>query len=148
VWWAWPLGLGTAVLVLLFASPAAVIDPNLSTTGSIPGESRPKGARSALAVYRRTDRGSETMADGAIARAGDLLRLGYAPVTQAYGVILSVDGRGGVTRHPPATGPPPAGLRRDPFRRRPGRGHETPAGERRPRRASRTRSHEPAGCRV
>ena len=104
VWWAWPLGLGTAVLVLLFTLPGPAISPNLSTTVSTSEDSRPKGARPALAVYRRTDRGSETMADGAIARAGDLLRLGYAAVPQAYGVILSVDGQGMVTRHLPSTG--------------------------------------------
>jgi anti-sigma factor RsiW len=102
--WAWPLGLATAVLALLFTLPGSVIGPNLSTTVSTTEDSRPKGIRPALAVYRRTDRGSETMADGAIARAGDLLRLGYPHVTQAYGVILSVDGRGTVTRHLPANG--------------------------------------------
>ena len=104
MWLAWPLGLGTAVLVLLFMLPATVINPHLVTTISTTEDSRPKGARPALAVYRRTERGSETMADGAIARAGDLLRLGYPAVPQAYGLIISVDGRGSVTRHLPASG--------------------------------------------
>jgi hypothetical protein len=104
VWWGWPLGLGTAILALLFTLPGSPISPRVSTIVSTTEDSRPKGARPALAVYRRTDRGSERMADGAIARAGDLLRLGYAPVAQAYGVILSVDGRGAVTRHLPANG--------------------------------------------
>ena len=53
------------------------------------------------------------MADGAIARKGDLVRLGYAAVPQAYGVILSVDGRGTVTRHLPANGARAALLARD-----------------------------------
>ena len=113
VWWALPVGLGTAVLVLLFTLPAAVIDSNLSRTGSTAEDSRPKGIRPALAVYRRTDRGSETVADGSIARSGDLVRLGYAAVPQTYGVILSVDGRGTVTRHLPANGPRAALLARD-----------------------------------
>ena len=113
LWWALPLGLGTAVLVLLFTLPGAVMGPNLSTTGSTTEDNRPKGARPALAVYRRTNRGSETMADGAIARPGDLVRLGYAAVPQAYGVILSVDGRGTVTRHLPANGARAALLARD-----------------------------------
>ena len=101
--WAWPVGLATASLALLFTLPGPLARPNLSTTVAME-DSRPKGARPALAVYRRTDRGSETMADGAIARAGDLLRLGYPSVTQTYGVILSVDGRAAVTRHLPANG--------------------------------------------
>ena len=103
-WWAWPLGLTTASLALLFMLPGPLARPNPSTTVATTEDSRPKGARPALAVYRRTDRGSETMADGAIARAGDLLRLGYPAVTHTYGVILSVDGRATVTRHLPATG--------------------------------------------
>jgi hypothetical protein len=111
--WAWPLALATAVLGLLFTLPGSVIGPNLSTTVSPTEDSRPKGTGPVLAVYRRTDSGSETMADGAIARAGDLLRLGYPTVTQAYGVILSVDGRGTVTRHLPANGARAALLGRD-----------------------------------
>jgi hypothetical protein len=103
-WWAWPLGLATASLALLFTLPVPPPRSNLSSTVSTTDDSRPKGARPALAVYRRTDRGSETMADGAIVRAGDLLRIGYPATTQAYGVILSVDGRGTVTRHLPANG--------------------------------------------
>jgi hypothetical protein len=111
--WAWPLGLAAAVLALLFTLPGSVVSPNLSTTASTTEDSRPKGIQPALAVYRRTDRGSETMADGAIARAGDLLRLGYPAVPQVYGVILSVDGRGTVTRHLPASGARAARLGRD-----------------------------------
>ena len=52
----------------------------------------------------------------------------------------------------PPRGPAPsricvghAGLRRDPFGRRPGHGHEAPPGEWVTGRASRARSHEPAG---
>ena len=102
--WAWPLGLATAVLALLFTLPGSVVSPNLPATVSTTEDSRPKGVKPTLAVYRRTDRGSETMADGAIARAGDLLRLGYPAVPQVYGAILSVDGRGTITRHLPANG--------------------------------------------
>jgi len=76
------------------------------------GESdRIKGLSPSLIVYRRTAEGSETLANGAVARAGDLLRLGYASAGRGYGVILSIDGRGVVTQHLPPDGPRAASLR-------------------------------------
>jgi hypothetical protein len=64
---------------------------------------RIKGAAS-LAVYRRTPAGSERLADGDLARPGDLLRIGYSAGGSAYGVILSIDGTGAVTLHLPPSG--------------------------------------------
>jgi hypothetical protein len=71
-----------------------------------PGDTeRLKGsAHPSLAVYRRTDSGSERLADGAVARPGDLLRVGYASAGRPYGLILSIDGRGAVTLHLPPAG--------------------------------------------
>ncbi len=69
-----------------------------------PDDARIKGGSPALAVYRRTNSGSERLADGAVARSGDLLRLGYVSGGRGYGVILSVDGRGAVTMHLPPSG--------------------------------------------
>lgn len=70
-----------------------------------------KGLEPTLTVYRRTAHGSETLADGAPARAGDLLLLGYVSAGRRYGVILSLDGRGIVTMHLPANGGAAASLR-------------------------------------
>jgi hypothetical protein len=61
-------------------------------------------ARPALAIYRRTSSGSERLEDGAVVRAGDLLRVGYTSAGRSYGVILSIDGRGAVTMHLPPDG--------------------------------------------
>ena len=71
---------------------------------------RIKGLAPSLAVYRRTAQGSEKLADGALARAGDLLRVGYVSAGRDYGLILSIDGRGIVTRHLPVEGDQAAGL--------------------------------------
>jgi len=70
-----------------------------------------KGLEPTLMVYRRTATGSETLADGAPARAGDLLLLGYVAAGRRYGVILSLDGAGIVTMHLPANGSAAAPLR-------------------------------------
>ena len=74
---------------------------------TVPGDdTRIKGVagRPGLVVYRRTANGSERLADGEVARSGDLLRLGYASAGRGYGMILSIDGTGAVTLHLPPSG--------------------------------------------
>jgi hypothetical protein len=68
------------------------------------GTDRVKGLRPSLAVFRKTDDHSETLADGDRARAGDLIRLGYRAAGRRFGAILSLDGRGHVTLHLPTQG--------------------------------------------
>jgi hypothetical protein len=69
-----------------------------------PAGDRVKGLRPSLALYRRTSQGSEPLEDGARARAGDVVRLGYRAVGHGYGTLFSIDGRGLITRHLPRTG--------------------------------------------
>jgi len=119
------LAMAAAAIVLVFAvsrelvapqgifgvkpeGPAAggggpAVAPRGDATGGA-GADRIKGLRPALAMYRQTARGSETLADGTVARRGDLVRVGYASGRRAYGVILSIDGRGAVTIHLPPDG--------------------------------------------
>jgi hypothetical protein len=99
--WGLPIAVAAAAGIFAFTVPAIV--PWAGRTESTDGN-RVKGLRPSLVVYRQTDRGSETLADGAVAKAGDVVRLGYAPGDRAYGVILSIDTRGTVTRHLPKTG--------------------------------------------
>ena len=92
-------GLALAALLLFVALPRTPQPP--------PDTERVKGTiggRPSLALYRRTDTGSERLADGAVARPGDLLRVGYASAGRPYGLILSIDGRGAVTLHLPPSG--------------------------------------------
>ncbi len=72
---------------------------------------RVKGRVSAprLMVHRRTRSGAELVAPGAPARPGDLLQLGYV-AERGFGVIVSIDGHGGVTRHWPLDGARAAAL--------------------------------------
>jgi hypothetical protein len=89
-------------------SPASSIGRAPSATrstspGSEPGV-RTKGLRPALSLFRKTADGSETLADGDVAREGDVIRIGYRALGRRYGVIISLDGRGGVTRHLPEHG--------------------------------------------
>ena len=61
---------------------------------------RVKG-RPQLMVFRDVAGDDEHLEDGDVASAGDLLQVKYRAGDARYGVILSIDGRGGVTRHFP-----------------------------------------------
>ena len=91
--------LAATALLVFFALPRGV--RNSSDQDRIKGTAAP---RPSLAIYRRTSSGSERLADGDVVRTGDLLRLGYTSAGRAYGVILSIDGRGALTMHLPSNG--------------------------------------------
>jgi len=84
---------GVLVLVVLAGPP--LLGPGDESTEGI------KGLEPALQLFRKTPAGSEELRDGATARAGDLIRIGYRAAGHGWGVILSVDGRGVVTQHLP-----------------------------------------------
>ena len=115
-YWAVPLAVAAAVTLLVVVVPRTADSPGAApisapTTGT--DSERIKGLSPTLALYRRTAQGSETLADGAVARAGDLLRVGYRAAGKQYGVILSIDGRGEVTVHLPPQADRAAPLKRD-----------------------------------
>jgi hypothetical protein len=68
------------------------------------GGTRLKGAAPHLVVHRKTPQGAELLAEGSRVREGDVLRLSYQAGDRKYGVIVSLDGRGTVTRHWPEQG--------------------------------------------
>jgi hypothetical protein len=75
-----------------------------------PDETRVKGLAPHLVVHRRTPAGAERIGPGTPVRPGDLVQLGYVAAGQLYGVIVSVDGGGAVTRHWPIDGARAAAL--------------------------------------
>jgi anti-sigma factor RsiW len=101
--WKWELGLAAPALAMVaavFVLHTPAVDPQRSGT-QLPGEvTRIKGGAE-LAIFRRTTSGSEPVESGDLVRAGDVLQLSYKAGPQSHGVILSVDGRGGVTLHFP-----------------------------------------------
>jgi hypothetical protein len=108
--WPRPAALAAAAAVLLVVAHLSrpLRSPAPSPTGSgratTPEDERIKGLRPSLALYRKTSQGSEPLEDGARARAGDVVRLGYRAAGHGYGTLFSVDGRGVVTRHLPRAG--------------------------------------------
>jgi hypothetical protein len=94
--WALPAAL-TAVVALMFLLPWTTFVP-------AGGDERIKSLDASLTLFRKVGNGSETLADGALARQGDVIRVGYHAAGRAYGVILSIDGRRHVTVHLPTGG--------------------------------------------
>ena len=86
---------------------AVVAVPTLfeQETPEAPAERVKGGEREpSLLVFRKLTSGAERLQDGALAQSGDLVQLAYRSGGLQYGAILSVDGRGTVTQHLPATG--------------------------------------------
>jgi hypothetical protein len=115
---AWPIPAAVAIGVVLAAvvwqtrAPFVVPEQPDSGTDRIKGTA--VSGRPALAVYRRTNDGSEQLADGTVAHAGDLIRVGYRSAGHSYGVIVSIDGAGAVTMHLPPAGTRAAALKNEP----------------------------------
>lgn len=97
---------GAALLVvglLMFGGLGAGVDPVFEPDTEI---TRLKGIEPELTVYRSVggQTGSaEELSDGDRAAEGDRLQVAYNAGGRAYGVIVSVDGRGALTLHHPVT---------------------------------------------
>ncbi|HEX6736822.1 MAG TPA: ActD-like protein [Vicinamibacteria bacterium] len=72
--------------------------------GEADDATRVKGGAPRLVVYRKGPAGIEALAPGSAARAHDVVQLSYQAAGRRFGVIVSVDGRGALTRHLPAAG--------------------------------------------
>jgi hypothetical protein len=71
----------------------------------VKGEAPVDLTKTQLLIYRKAGDLAELMGPGSEARAGAHLQLAYVSALERYGAILSIDGRGGVTRHfPPDEG--------------------------------------------
>ncbi len=99
-----PAVAAAAVLLLLVVrpdrTPPVPEAPSVAATAT--ETTRAKG-ETHLRLYRRAGEGFDALADGDVARAGDVLQLGVVPLAARHAVILSIDGRGEVVLHFPAT---------------------------------------------
>ena len=97
-----PRGLALALacgLVLAAGGVLLVRGPGADDSGV-----RIKGLAPRLFVYRKAPEGAEELAAGAAARQNDVVQLAYQAAGRHFGAIVSIDGRGVVTRHLPAAG--------------------------------------------
>ena len=105
--WALPAAVAAAVALMVLL-PWTILLP-------AGGDERIKGLEASLTLFRQVAAGSETLADGAVARQGDVIRVGYQAAGRAYGAILSIDGRRHVTLHLPSGGDRAVALGRGPM---------------------------------
>jgi hypothetical protein len=104
--WRLPVS-AAAAAVLVIAIGWQIFGPPDLGPGRRPSDTAESGDRikgDSLVLFRKTAEGSEGLSDGAAARAGDQIRIGYRAAGRSYGMILSIDGRGVVTRHFPRQG--------------------------------------------
>lgn len=95
------------VLVPVAAAAVAVVALRLPGPTNRFGadDVRLKGSSPHLAIHRQGTGGEpEALVRGARARAGEVLQLSIVSAGRPYGVVVSVDGRGVVTRHGPGDG--------------------------------------------
>jgi hypothetical protein len=98
-----PVGAVAAIVLALLVLPDTLTRHDGNQEGLRVGDStRIKGLEAELRLFRKTETGSEPLRDGAVAREHDLVLIQYRAAAKAYGVIVSVDGRGTVTRHLPS----------------------------------------------
>lgn len=69
-----------------------------------PIETRTKGLDPSLLVFRQGAAGAEPLGGAAVAHGDEVVQLAYQAAGRRYGVVVSIDGRGRVTRHLPRTG--------------------------------------------
>jgi hypothetical protein len=95
--------LATMVLIFALVIPWIITnmnDPNQITQvdkNQIKGPEIISNKKTQLLIFRKSDKGIETLADKSLAKEGDLLQLAYITDSQKYGLIFSIDGNGLVT---------------------------------------------------
>ena len=109
----WPIPVASLAIAIAFVVVLPTLDredAQQQVIGNAEGI-RTKGLEPHLVLHRQTPDGAEKLPNGAVASAGDLIRIQYNSAGRAYGVILAIDGRGNLSCHlPEDCGDPPAHL--------------------------------------
>ena len=107
-YWPLPVSLAAGAILVAVLGPEAPRPAPVASSGIpsplAPATERIKGLKPGLSLFRKTGDRSEALADGDVARPGDLIRVGYRAAGRRFGMILSLDGRGHVTVHLPTSG--------------------------------------------
>lgn len=103
--WLVPATVLASLCIVAVAATVWLRQPVLVDETTIKG-----GGESTLVLHRRVGEASEELNRGEVVRQGDQIRIGYRASGRAYGAVVSIDGRGTLTQHLPATGERSASL--------------------------------------
>lgn len=78
-------------------------EPAVADAATTVDDTRSKGLAPALQVYVADGTNQRALRSGDVVGAGDVLQVQTRSTGAAYGVVISIDGRGGVSRHFPDT---------------------------------------------
>jgi hypothetical protein len=95
----------TAAVLVVVILPYGPPTESMNSGHDVLEETRPKGSTEpTLYVFRQRGKGDVLLNEKtAVSSAGDVIQLKYAAKGEKYGIIFSVDGRGAVTLHYPAS---------------------------------------------
>jgi hypothetical protein len=99
--------LAAAICLLVFLHPWRKVKTEIALYDAAPDSTLVKGSplvnlnKTQLQVYRLHNQRIEMLQDWQSAKIGDLLQLAYVSAGESYGMIFSIDGRGGVSLHFP-----------------------------------------------
>jgi len=99
----WRIYLSACAALIMAATVLITVIPNSVVTDDFIAvneyETRIKGLKAGLEIWRKTAESTEKLADNSEAATGDLLQMRYTAEKKCYGVILSLDGNGTLTIH-------------------------------------------------
>jgi hypothetical protein len=104
---SWYRGVAAALTLAVVAGALLCLQPASATLRHRRAafeETRLKGLRPLLFVFRQTETGAEALGPGGRAAEDDVVQLVYQAAGYRYGAIVSLDGRGVTTRHLPTSG--------------------------------------------
>ncbi|MCU0241920.1 MAG: ActD-like protein [Vicinamibacteria bacterium] len=106
--WAGACAIVALTVIALHLTPPMTLEPEVAPESDV---TRIKGLEPQLLLYRKTADGVERLSVGGQARTNDVIQLAYQAAGRRYGVIVSLDGRGVITRHLPVAGDQAAPLK-------------------------------------
>jgi hypothetical protein len=108
---AWMAMAAGAIVVAGLLQRGSPVEPRSRGDAQVQGGDRLKGDGPGLSIFVKREGGNEKLSEASLLHAGEVIQLAYRGAGRNYGIIISIDGRGQVTRHLPSDSSSAARLR-------------------------------------